>query len=94
MEIQINTPLDRAIEVAGGMTKMAKALGLSGHAVVYQWKRTRVPAEKCPDIEVLTGVRCEELRPDVNWAVLRTQAALGLIGTDGTPAIPQEVGHA
>jgi DNA-binding transcriptional regulator YdaS (Cro superfamily) len=78
MEIQTAPPLDRAIEIAGGMTKMAKALGLSGHAVVYQWRQTRVPAEKCPDVEALTGVRCEELRPDVNWAVLRATGAPSL----------------
>ena len=33
-----------------------------------------IPAERCPEIERVTGgaVRCEELRPDVDWAVLRT----------------------
>ena len=66
-----NTPLEKAIEIAGGMTRMAAALKLSSHSVVYQWKRNRVPAEICPDIEVLTGIKCEMLRPDVNWAVLR-----------------------
>lgn len=43
--------------------------------LVSQWKLgvRRVPAEHCPEIERVTGglVRCEELRPDVNWAVLR-----------------------
>jgi DNA-binding transcriptional regulator YdaS (Cro superfamily) len=39
--------------------------------VIYQWKKTRVPADRCPDVEQLTGVRCEDLRPDVNWAVVR-----------------------
>lgn len=58
------------------MTKMAQALKLSGHAVIYQWSKNRVPADHCPDIEKLTGVRCEELRPDVNWAVLRTPSRL------------------
>ena len=67
------TPIERAIDIAGGMTKMARDLDLTGHATVYQWTKTRVPAEKCPDIEALTGVKCEELRPDVNWAVLRSQ---------------------
>ena len=67
------TPLERAIHEAGGPTNLAKALGLSGHAVIYQWKQNRVPAEHCPDVEALTGVRCEELRPDVNWAVLRAK---------------------
>lgn len=71
METQTESPLDRAIKLAGGNTKMARSLGVSGPAVVYQWKQTRVPADKCPDIEALTGVKCEELRPDVNWAVLR-----------------------
>lgn len=41
------------------------------------WKqRQNVPAEYCPAIERATGgmVRCEELRPDVEWDVLRQQA--------------------
>ncbi len=71
METKTETPLERAIQSCGGMTAMARTLNLSGHAVVYQWKQTQVPAEWCPDIEALTGVKCEELRPDVNWAVLR-----------------------
>ena len=65
------TPIEQAIEIAGGMTKLARDLDLTGHATVYQWTKTRVPAEKCPDIEALTGIKCEDLRPDVNWAVLR-----------------------
>lgn len=78
METQIETPLARAIRLAGGMTKLAKGLRLNSHAVVYQWTKARVPAEHCPDIEALTGVRCEELRPDMNWGVLRLPRA-GLI---------------
>jgi DNA-binding transcriptional regulator YdaS (Cro superfamily) len=65
------TPLEQAICLAGGMTQMARDLDLSGHSTVYQWTKTRVPAEKCPDIEALTGIKCEALRPDVNWSVLR-----------------------
>jgi DNA-binding transcriptional regulator YdaS (Cro superfamily) len=41
------------------------------------WKhRGRVPAEHCPSIERATqgAVRCEQLRPDVEWFVLRMQA--------------------
>lgn len=70
------SPLERAIEAAGGVTKMAQSLNLSGHGVIYQWSKNRVPADHCPDIEKLTGVRCEELRPDVNWSVLRTAPRL------------------
>ena len=37
------------------------------------WKQRGIPADKCPDIEQATGVKCEILRPDVNWSVLRKQ---------------------
>jgi DNA-binding transcriptional regulator YdaS (Cro superfamily) len=71
MENLPETALERAIRLSGGMSAMAAALGVTGHAVIYQWKKTRVPADRCPDVEQLTGVRCEDLRPDVNWAVVR-----------------------
>lgn len=71
--------MDRAIEHAGGMTSLARKLTernpkrpVRDHRTVHQWKlQNRVPAEYCPDIEAITGVRCEDVRPDVNWAVLR-----------------------
>src|SRR5689334_20484580 len=70
------TPLERAIRLADGMTALVKKLNergkdIKGHATVYQWKQSRVPSDYCPDIEAITGVKCEELRPDVNWSVLR-----------------------
>lgn len=70
------TPLNRAIREAGGISALARELGLSGHAVIHQWRINRVPAEHCPAIEAATGgvVRCEELRPDVPWHVLRQNA--------------------
>lgn len=76
MEPDTDSPLERAIAAAGGITKMASALGLNSHAVIHQWRINRVPAEHCPAIERLTGgaVRCEELRPDIPWGVLREQA--------------------
>ena len=73
------TPLERAIALAGGMTALARKLNERGHDIkdhrtVYQWKLGRVPADYCPDIEAITGVRCEDLRPDVHWGVLREAA--------------------
>jgi DNA-binding transcriptional regulator YdaS (Cro superfamily) len=45
--------------------------------VVSQWKSGArpVPAERCPSIEKATGgiVRCEEMRPDIDWAYIRQQ---------------------
>ena len=67
-------PVDRAVEIVGTQALLAAALGVSKSAV-GQWKEEgrRVPAEHCPVIERLTAgvVRCEELRPDIEWSVLR-----------------------
>lgn len=72
--------LDRAIAKAGGNTALMRLLNERGHeiktqATIGQWRHNRVPSDYCPDIEELTGVTCEELRPDVNWSVLRKSAA-------------------
>lgn len=68
------TPLTRAIQIVGSFSALARDLGLTKGAV-WQWTMPgrKVPAEHCPDIERITSgaVRCEELRPDVNWAYLR-----------------------
>ena len=72
-----NQALEAAIDQAGGITKMAAALGLSSHNVVAQWRRSGVPAKHAPDIEALTGIPCEQLCPGVNWGVLRYPAVPG-----------------
>ena len=66
--------LQQAMDCVGGASALARILALSGHQVVYQWGLNRVPAEYCPKLEKLTGVRCELLRPDVDWHVLRQPA--------------------
>jgi DNA-binding transcriptional regulator YdaS (Cro superfamily) len=52
----------------------------TNQVLVSQWKNCtrRVPAERCPSIERATGglVRCEDLRPDVDWAYLRGAAPI------------------
>lgn len=58
----------------GSITYLAKEIKISV-PIVFNWAngKRQVPAERCPDIERITKglVTCEELRPDVNWAVLR-----------------------
>lgn len=70
--------LHRAAELLGGQAAVAAACGFSDRRHVWPWFNTarRVPAEHCPAIERATGgaVRCEELRPDVAWSVLREAA--------------------
>lgn len=50
----------------GSRARFAAQLGLSGEAV-RKWERTRVPAERCVEIERLTGgaVTRRDLRPDL-----------------------------
>lgn len=70
-------PVDRAAQILGSQVALAEALGVT-KAAVGQWRDEgrRVPAEHCPAIERLTAgvVRCESLRPDIEWAVLREVA--------------------
>lgn len=67
--------LQRAIDHAGGATKLAGAIGVTVQRLT-NWLERGVPAERCPDIERATGgaVRCEDLRNDVAWGVLRDPA--------------------
>jgi DNA-binding transcriptional regulator YdaS (Cro superfamily) len=73
-ELDVGHPIERAANLVGSKAALARALGVT-KAAVGQWMdpgRT-VPAQHCPAIERLTNraVLCEELRPDIEWAVLR-----------------------
>ena len=57
--------LKKAVEAMGSMVALASALGRHRQAV-YRWPR--VPAERVIEIEHLTGVPREELRPDLYLA--------------------------
>lgn len=69
----------RAVRELGGPVQAARKLGLERYQTAQSWTRNRVPAEYCPAIERETQrrVRCEEMRPDIPWDVLRQQAANG-----------------
>jgi DNA-binding transcriptional regulator YdaS (Cro superfamily) len=65
--------LRKAIDIVGGQSELGKACGVWQTAVSNWLKRENVPAEYCPAIEKATKgeVRCEQLRPDVDWRYLR-----------------------
>ena len=72
-------PIDRASDIVGSQASLASLLKVS-RAAVSQWKDEgrRVPAEHCLVIERETRARgapvtCEELRPDMDWSVIRLQ---------------------
>jgi len=54
--------LQRAIDAAGGVGALARALGISQPSV-SNW--TRIPAERVLAVETLTGVARTDLRPDL-----------------------------
>lgn len=71
--------------------KRGRGLQLAGGLLVsppmvsdYASGKKQIPAERCPTIERLTdrAVTCEELRPDVEWHVLRGVSATPLGGSD------------
>jgi DNA-binding transcriptional regulator YdaS (Cro superfamily) len=51
-----------AIEAAGSMNRLAQLLGV-GQPSVQEW--TRVPAHRIIQVEAVTGVPREKLRPDL-----------------------------
>ena len=59
----------------GRASSLGRALEITP-VLVSQWAsgQRQVPAERCPEIEKATlgAVTCEELRPDVDWAYLRS----------------------
>lgn len=71
--------VELVIKRGGGVVALANALNLD-HSAVSKWKRrNRVPTERVPDIERVTGIPRHELRPDL-WpapvmAAVSTEAA-------------------
>lgn len=68
--------LDKAISIIGSMQTLADQMDPPvTKGAVGQWKLPgrQIPAEHCPTIERLTNreVKCEELRPDMDWAFIR-----------------------
>jgi DNA-binding transcriptional regulator YdaS (Cro superfamily) len=80
--------LDKAVSHPNIKTMEGLGVHLGGisKGAVSQWKLPgrQVPAEHCPVIERLTEgeVRCEDLRPDVDWAYVR---ANGDVLVEGRP---------
>lgn len=73
--------IKKVCKVLGSQRRLAELLGVTP-ATINQWVSGRrpVPSERCIDIERATvgAVRCEDIRPDIDWAYLRgTATAVG-----------------
>jgi TorA maturation chaperone TorD len=64
--------LDRAIEAAGGVRALARALGISQPAI-SSWKR--IPSDRLVAVEAATGIPRAELRPDLFAGAAPQQAS-------------------
>jgi DNA-binding transcriptional regulator YdaS (Cro superfamily) len=58
----IDPGLRRAIEAVGSISQLARLLGMSQQAV-SEWRR--VPAHRIRQVEAVTGIPREKLRPDL-----------------------------
>ena len=70
---------DEAVACVGGLRALASGLRIATSTPAMWKSRGSIPAEYCPGIERLTRERgapvlCERLRPDVDWAVLRSKS--------------------
>jgi DNA-binding transcriptional regulator YdaS (Cro superfamily) len=54
--------IKRVVEKAGGVTPLARHLGIRMESI-YSW--TQIPAKRVVEVERITGIPREELRPDV-----------------------------
>lgn len=83
-------PIQIAIQHMGNASRLAKALGVTTQAICF-WRddERKIPADRCIQIEAATGslVRCEDLRPDVRWDVLRQPEQASPAVTQVQPAI-------
>ena len=82
--MKTETPVDalaEAVAQIGSQSAFADRLSRLttepvSQARVWNWlnRDKKAPAEVCPLIERLTNIPCERLRPDVDWAYLRSSS--------------------
>jgi DNA-binding transcriptional regulator YdaS (Cro superfamily) len=77
--------LDRAIKAAGSIASLAQKIGVATSSpAMWKSRGGRVPSDHCAAIELLTGVKRWDLRPD-DWHRIWPE----LIGAEGAPATPE-----
>jgi len=67
------------IRQLGGPVSLGRHLGIRSQAVSLWVRNNRIPAERVPELERIArdagvDVRAEQMRPDVNWGVLRGES--------------------
>ena len=62
---QERSAIQRAVEIAGGQSALARRLGVKAQSVQFWLQAGRPPLERMLAIEAATGVAWQELRPDL-----------------------------
>ena len=72
--------LEEAIELAGGVSKLSRAIGVDTPQVVANWRRRGVPAEYCAAVEraVDRKVTRARLHPRLFGDLVAREAALNM----------------
>lgn len=91
----MNAAFERAVKIVGGPARMLEELLKrrptskikAGHLYHWRNKMPVLPSDYCPDVEAITAaagqpVRCEELNPTVDWAVVRNGSADVVVGAE------------
>ncbi|CAH2910679.1 MAG: hypothetical protein CPSOU_1831 [uncultured Paraburkholderia sp.] len=79
--------LRKAIEKAGGITKLAELLGDGTKSqTIANWMSRGVPLERCLLIQKVAGVPCEELNPEIDWKTMREILCAPAVITGGRSA--------
>ena len=63
----------KAVQIAGSQAALARGLGITPWAL-SKWNLSKIPTDRCEQIQEFTNnqVLAEQLRPDINWAYLRS----------------------
>jgi DNA-binding transcriptional regulator YdaS (Cro superfamily) len=65
MNQKYDTSLSKMIEASGGRVWLASKLGVTPQAIMGWIRADRIPAERVIEIERVTGMPREALRPDL-----------------------------
>lgn len=74
------TALSKAVSIAGGQASLGRLIEASKSQVNSWFKYGKpIPPARCISIEKATGVRCEDLRPDIEWVRKRGRVTAYLV---------------
>jgi DNA-binding transcriptional regulator YdaS (Cro superfamily) len=78
-----DTAFRQAVTAAGGELLLAKAINVPGRVLSWWLNQGQPASYACIRIEDCTGVRCEDLRPDLYWLRIGEEVVGHVVPVDG-----------